>query len=1213
MKPLCLKISGLHSFRGEQEIRFDILSDLGVFGIFGPTGSGKSSILDAMTLALYGTVVRAKNNKQGIINHAEKTLTVSFKFALGTAPNRKIYRVERSYKTKDHLSVANVQSRLIEAVDDTEVVVAEKDGEVTAHITQLLGLTPEDFTRAVVLPQGRFAEFLTLASKERRQMLERLFSLEQYGKGLEEKLKARLNEASSSRDQLEGEQKGLGDASVVVLQKSEENLVQAKAAELIADQQLQLTKESHEQAKKIYNLQLELNKKVQEFERHKEQQSEIEKMVNEIGLAEKAMIVLPVIEERNKLAMEEATGQVTCKRACQETMRLRKMAEDLQVQYDLAHKERVENEPKLIVRMTQLESASKMEDEMSALQAAIDQVRREYKEKFQQHQQMIISIRDDSNILAELTETIRKDEIELNQNTVETEYRVEIQDGVQKANTVEREEQILLKEKKNVKDRQTELTKARADQVSAEQNRLSIEQEILQVEYGEDEALKQSPVNEETLIQTEVRLAGMKSQVNQLKELELKLDVESKLVITLQTSLHACKQKQIEAVKMYQDIKEKLEILNRQLTEFILNDKKALAAKLAAELEEGQTCPVCGALDHPCLAAALDEVEVSSSHKDALEKEIKETKLRYDAAESALRKIADGIISEQTRLESALANSEVFSDGIEAIRRLLADELGEDASGRPFTDFFLNLIKNKEICIRDQRANLKSWREARKKAEDILKKLRQQAADAKSKVAGEQQKGDSKEQELVRANIELAEAEKRLSIAINLLGDVFQKLGENIQNVEINGVYYISKLAAEVARKDQYAEQLRSKLERLRQETSSCQVKIANLQNVEQQLRVELSGLQSRIESEERIIKDKWSQLNEITEGLPVRELLSKAEDNLFQIKQTEKNTKDAYDENNVTSTKAEQEQAKAEANLSNLLERLQQVNEKLIDQLKEKGFSSADEASEAAIESTELQVKRNKIETYRDDEKRLSAQCDQIASNLGGKRILPQEWIEIQQKLAQAIDEKNGITERRIVADKECRDLQAKHQRWVKLETQLADVRRELGHLQMLRNLLKGNMFVEFLAQEQMELVLQYASERLKQLTRNRYALEIDSDGGFMIRDDANGGVRRPVATLSGGETFQTSLALALALSTQIQLRGKYPLEFFFLDEGFGSLDQSSLEMVISTLETLHLESMTIGIISHVAELQQRMPRRLIVEPAESAGKGSQVWIEIA
>lgn len=111
-------------------------------------------------------------------------------------------------------------------------------------------------------------------------------------------------------------------------------------------------------------------------------------------------------------------------------------------------------------------------------------------------------------------------------------------------------------------------------------------------------------------------------------------------------------------------------------------------------------------------------------------------------------------------------------------------------------------------------------------------------------------------------------------------------------------------------------------------------------------------------------------------------------------------------------------------------------------------------------------------------------------------------------------------------------------------------------------------------------------ASERLGILTRQRYAIEVDSQGGFIMRDDANGGVKRPVSTLSGGETFLTSLALALSLSAQIQLRGEYPLQFFFLDEGFGTLDGELLDTVVTALEKLQSNNLSIGVISHVQEL---------------------------
>ncbi|KHF33972.1 Nuclease SbcCD subunit C [Paenibacillus sp. P1XP2] len=140
---------------------------------------------------------------------------------------------------------------------------------------------------------------------------------------------------------------------------------------------------------------------------------------------------------------------------------------------------------------------------------------------------------------------------------------------------------------------------------------------------------------------------------------------------------------------------------------------------------------------------------------------------------------------------------------------------------------------------------------------------------------------------------------------------------------------------------------------------------------------------------------------------------------------------------------------------------------------------------------------------------------------------------------------------------------------------------------------------------------VSQSASQRLAFLTKQRYALEVDSGGGFLIRDDANGGVRRPVSTLSGGETFLTSLSLALALSAQIQLRGQYPLQFFFLDEGFGTLDPELLETVITSLERLHNDHLSVGVISHVPELRARLPRKLVVIPADQAGGGSRIALE--
>ncbi|MCL6548397.1 MAG: SMC family ATPase, partial [Alicyclobacillus sp.] len=215
--------------------------------------------------------------------------------------------------------------------------------------------------------------------------------------------------------------------------------------------------------------------------------------------------------------------------------------------------------------------------------------------------------------------------------------------------------------------------------------------------------------------------------------------------------------------------------------------------------------------------------------------------------------------------------------------------------------------------------------------------------------------------------------------------------------------------------------------------------------------------------------------------------------------------------------------------------------------------------------------------------------------------------------------------------------DLMQRRDRWKVLEQRRAETAALCTRLSALQSALRGNGFVQYVAREQMERVAREASLRLSALTHGRYALTLTDDGNFLMRDDHNGGVLRPVSTLSGGETFLTSLSLALALSAHIQLRGQHPLEFFFLDEGFGTLDPDLLDVVISSLERLNQPSspgwmesgggspgvpgapsgggarLSIGLISHVPELRQRMPRRLVVEPAVPAGRGTRVTLERA
>ena len=145
----------------------------------------------------------------------------------------------------------------------------------------------------------------------------------------------------------------------------------------------------------------------------------------------------------------------------------------------------------------------------------------------------------------------------------------------------------------------------------------------------------------------------------------------------------------------------------------------------------------------------------------------------------------------------------------------------------------------------------------------------------------------------------------------------------------------------------------------------------------------------------------------------------------------------------------------------------------------------------------------------------------------------------------------------------------------------------------------LQRNRFIAYVQGEAMQLLAADAAERLLTLSSGRYRLVADGDA-FAVVDRLNGDERRSVRTLSGGETFLASLALALALSERLpeiaSRGGAMSLESLFLDEGFGSLDQESLDVAIGGLEALAGGRRLIGVISHVPEVAERLPDRIEV-----------------
>ena len=304
MKPLFLSIEGLQSFQEKQEIDFEKIGRDGLFGIFGPTGSGKSTIIDGMTLALYGNIIRFKNNSSSeskdyfdieAINKNSQEAKVNFKFKVG----ENIYRVERNYKIGKKSGKLTKTAVLFKNENNEEIKIAENYKEIYKEVKEnILGLTLEDFTRSVVLPQGNFSQFLKLTGTEKRDMLERIFNLEKYGDILSKKANAHKYNLENSLKSLDIELSAIGFNEEELNKQTEKFEILEKETENLKKEEKELKTEIQEM-EEIRTLEENISKfqkQKDELDKNSEYIAELETKKN---MAEKFIPVIEKIHKKN--------------------------------------------------------------------------------------------------------------------------------------------------------------------------------------------------------------------------------------------------------------------------------------------------------------------------------------------------------------------------------------------------------------------------------------------------------------------------------------------------------------------------------------------------------------------------------------------------------------------------------------------------------------------------------------------------------------------------------------------------------------------------------------------------------------------------------------------------------------------------------------------------------------------------------------------------
>lgn len=433
--------------------------------------------------------------------------------------------------------------------------------------------------------------------------------------------------------------------------------------------------------------------------------------------------------------------------------------------------------------------------------------------------------------------------------------------------------------------------------------------------------------------------------------------------------------------------------------------------------------------------------------------------------------------------------------------------------------------------------------------------------------------------------------------------EMVQRLGTGSRDILI-------QLEREKKRNEEGMEELGQQLDQLQKEVALLKEALAGDEALGQRLE-EVQAALGRDAAEAKMLKE--------------RGVLSDGELHRRELEHLDRlirETIDSHKEARRASDAAKEELTALQARTASLHE--QQERRKTA--LKE-ARSAFEEALRAAeITEERFQVKRNAVREIEEREAQLLAFREHYQQHKGAYesrrsrgetlRELPLE--ELEQTLQRAEDVAVELAAAKEEHSFKVRNLQQAHQRAKVLLDAYGKDKLRFEELQDLYNTAYlGMNFETFVQSYYFEGILLRANERLHKMTEGRYQLRRRNESesrrekvglGLNIFDEYSG-KERDVLSLSGGESFKASLALALGLSEFIEsTRGAVNLETIFIDEGFGSLDQDSLDNAMESLMELNYRGRFVGIISHVSELKERILRK--IEVTSTPGSGSSVAI---
>ncbi|THT98469.1 hypothetical protein E9531_14175 [Lampropedia puyangensis] len=1222
MRILAIELKNLNSLAGQWRVD---LTDAaytadGLFAITGPTGAGKSTLLDAICLALYGQTPRlgklSKSSNDILSRHsAECFAEVTFETANGRWRCR--WSQHRSRK-KASGELQNPKHELVRA-DSGEIIDATLRG-VAEHVERLTGMDFERFTRAMLLAQGGFAAFLQAGADDRSPLLEQITGTSIYS-DISILVHERHRSAHQQLQSLQAALQGIAVLSAEELRTKQQALDESTEHAQMLQAQLQLTDEALRWHAQVRKLQTELQQHDQQAQALQARQVAFAPTLARLQAALRAQELAPAHE--HLLALRRNLQSDT------------KALENLQQsapQRQLACTQAQEQEQSALA---QLQTAQNL---WNKAQVPLRQAR-EMDWHIANQQQ---SLQEQANTVAAIQKQLdalllQQHQDKAKQNQRYEQHRMLVQTQAHHANDAALVEQLsALQEQLH---QFTEAQAAHAQQTQVLQN-LERTAQTAQQTHATD---VQNEAHQHHLVQAaQLHLTHVQAQRGKLLQGQNQHHLHQR-AIDLRAAQHTLHkglelgQQWLRLHQQWQTQQEQLQVLTQQRdhdTEHLRQLEKDISPKQRElqllqrqhelelriqslqkhrhSLQDGSPCPLCGALDHPyaaqvpqsdsvstqqAMAAVQSALHILQQQHDALRLNVAKAQTGWDLAHTALQRCLQQLdevqqayalqwndccrcIPEEVQA-AATADNTSEQDRVKQQQNWLQSTLATNQSECKLLDQTISQVQLFDAQVHDAQQSLEAARATWQQVQHQTQASQHEQTQAMSALAAQSQNTEQSAQALTTLR-------HRLDMQLQ----PFALADWGTQNT--------AQILTQ--RRDQWVMR-QNTLRSLETELTAQTQALAQQTSQVQALEIEYQAAQTQYALAKNNLAQQKQQRQQLLDGQPADTVETKLQAALAQAQKS-------LEFANQQRQAAEQILAQVQARIADLQTRIHALEADLhtaqtqfATRLSAQGFANEDQFCDTLLplqERTALADQAKALELawaalvaqQRATEAQLANLQMQPPSNAQEEALLAQKTHDL--GVLQQAQETMAAIKHRLSNHAQLQQEQAQQ-----LEAIAAQQRecQRWDHLHALIGSADGKKYRNFAQGLTFEIMVRHANAQLRTLSE-RYLLVRDTQQPLALNviDTFQNAEVRNTKTLSGGESFLVSLALALGLSRMASQNVR--IDSLFLDEGFGTLDEDALDTALETLASLQQEGKLIGVISHVHALKERIATQIQIIP---------------